>query len=93
MAENAQPKYADLLGQTKDEKEASDRVQQVKRAKISLETTILNTESQVENANANITRALREYPVNWATVVEAQREAEIAQDNMDRLKNMSKTLF
>jgi len=85
--------YAERLGQSKDEKDASMRAQDVRRAENSLNATIIDTEGQVTDANAAVNSALNVFPVNWANVVRVKRERAIAQDNLEQLNLLKSELF
>lgn len=86
-------KYEQLISRSKEQRDSALVGENVERAKLDLENTILNTKKQVRDHQAKLNSALGAFPTDWAQVIEAKRQAQMSEANLTDLVSLKEEFF
>lgn len=85
--------YLERLQQSKDSKDASKSAMNAREAQLQLTKDALDAEKRKLAAESRVDSLKAQFPINTAAILEAQYEAEAAQQNFFDLLELGEELF
>jgi len=89
----APSKYADLLAQSKEERDATQRDFDVQEAAQDLDGTILATKKRIASAQREVVVAKSQVPFNAQAILDAQLTLEDYQRGLEKLEALKTEMF
>jgi hypothetical protein len=89
----APSKYAELLAQSKDQRDAQEQSIQVEEAAQDLESAITNQKRGILQVTRKVQDAKTKFPLDLKSIIEAQTELRDLQRGMEDLTALKAELF